>query len=76
MAQWVWLISIRSIFYLFCEIYNNYEQDVNELVPYETVHAINAGARTILSGKFLEAGHGNQIEAPQKTSRTGARKKS
>jgi hypothetical protein len=39
--------------YLFCEIYNNYEQDVNELVPYETVHAINADARTILIGKIL-----------------------
>jgi len=39
---------------LFCEIYNNYEQDVNELVPHETVHAINADTQTILSGLRLD----------------------
>jgi hypothetical protein len=61
---------------LFCEVYNNHEQDVNELVPHETMHAINADARTILSGKFLKAGHGNQIEAPKKHRGLGLDKKS
>jgi hypothetical protein len=42
------------IFICLCEIYNNYEQDVNELVPYETVHAINADTQTILSGLGLD----------------------
>jgi hypothetical protein len=45
---------LSCFFYLVCEIYNNYKQDVNELVPHETLHIINADTQTILSGLGLD----------------------
>jgi hypothetical protein len=47
-------MTLRCFCSLFCEIYNNYEQNVNELVPHETVHAINVDTQTILSGLGLD----------------------